>query len=118
MDLVRDILDERLLDRNRCRMGRVDGLLIEQRDGQPPILRYIEVGSSTLAARMPRVAGALMNWCARRWGPRRGEPCRLPWALVFAVDRDIHLDVEAEETPALASEQWVREGIITRLPLG
>lgn len=115
MDLVRDILDERLLDRNRCRMGRVDGLILELRPGQAPVVRFIEVGTATLAARMPRALGALMRWCAGRWGPRRGESSRIPWSLVFAIDRDIHIDVAAEETPALASEQWVRERIIRRL---
>lgn len=118
MFLVRDILDERLLDRNRRRVGRVDGLILEQRAGEPPVVRYIEVGTATLAARMPRAIGALMTWCARRWGPRRGEPFRIPWALVFAVDRDIHVDMEAEGSPALASEEWVREHVVRRLPGG
>lgn len=118
MDLVRDVLDSRLLDRNRCRMGRVDGLVLEVRPGQAPVVRFIEVGTATLAARMPALIGRVMRGCARRWGLQRSEAYRIPWARVFAVDRDIHLDLDAEETPAGASERWVRDRIIAHLPGG
>jgi len=38
MDLVRDCLDKQLEDRDHRRMGRVDGLILECEDGQPPLV--------------------------------------------------------------------------------
>src|SRR4029434_7719229 len=55
--LIRDVLDNQLLDRHQRQMGKVDGLILELRPGQPPRLAYIEVGSITLARRLhPRLA--------------------------------------------------------------
>ena len=39
MDLVCNLLDKRVVDRNGRAMGRVDGIALEQRPGQPPRVR-------------------------------------------------------------------------------
>ena len=36
MHLVRDLLDKRVVDRDGVPVGRVDGLLMEVREGEPP----------------------------------------------------------------------------------
>lgn len=117
MDVIRDVLDNQLVDRNQRKMGKVDGIVVELRDdGQPPRLAYIEVGMPTLARRLhPR----LQRWIAaleRKWGAKHSEPFRIPWSKVRDVGIDVEVDVEAEATPALAYEQWVREHIIRKIP--
>ncbi|MBD1845553.1 hypothetical protein H6F89_19485 [Cyanobacteria bacterium FACHB-63] len=44
MNLVRDVLDNQIVDRNQTKMGKVDGIVFELRDGQPPRLLYLESG--------------------------------------------------------------------------
>lgn len=119
MDVIRDVLDHQLVDRNQKKMGRVDGIVIELHDGQPPRLTYIEVGMPALARRLhPR----LEHWIAAlqsKWGARRGETFRIPWSQVcdFGIGGvDVVVVLEAEATPALAWETWLREQIISRIP--
>ena len=119
MDVIRDVLDHQLVDRNQKKMGRVDGIVVELRDGQPPRLTYIEVGMPALARRLhPRFE----HWIAAlqsKWGARRGETFRIPWSQVsdFGISGvDVVVDLEAEATPALAWEKWLREQIISRIP--
>ena len=42
--LVRDVLDKTLKDRNGENSGRIDGIVLELRDGQPPIVRFVAPG--------------------------------------------------------------------------
>ncbi|MEH1905078.1 MAG: hypothetical protein V7L04_27805 [Nostoc sp.] len=48
MDVIRDVLDNQLFDRNQRKMGKVDGIVMELRDREPPRLAYIEVGVTTV----------------------------------------------------------------------
>lgn len=118
MNLIRDVLDNQLVDRNQRQIGKVDGIIIELRDGQPPRLAYIEVGMTTLARRIhPRLAhwvGAI----AQKWGAKQSQPWKIPWSKVRDVGIDVDIDVEAEETPALAYEKWLRDRIIKKIPGG
>jgi hypothetical protein len=40
----------------------------------------------------------------------------VPWSKVIKVGIDVKVDLDAEKTPALAWERWVRERIIGRIP--
>lgn len=116
MDIIRDVLDNQIVDRNQRNMGKVDGIVMELRDGEPPRLAYIEVGVTTLAGRLnPRLA----SWVAAmasKWGAKQSEPFRIPWSKVRDVGIDVEVDVEAQETPALAYEKWLSDRIITHIP--
>ncbi|ARV60120.1 hypothetical protein BZZ01_17150 [Nostocales cyanobacterium HT-58-2] len=116
MDIIRDVLDNQLVDCEGRKMGKVDGVVMEWRDQEPPRLTYIEVGMPTLAHRLhPRLAG----WIAKiqsQWGAKHSEPLRIPFSKVCDIGIDVKVDVEAETTPALAYEQWVSEHIIQRIP--
>ncbi|NEU73130.1 hypothetical protein PI95_011295 [Hassallia byssoidea VB512170] len=116
MDIIRDVLDNQLVDRNQRNMGKVDGIVMELRDREPPRLAYIEVGVTTLARRInPRLAGWVAA-IARTWGAKQSEPFRIPWSKVRDVGIDVEVDVDAQETPALAYEKWLSDRIITRIP--
>lgn len=116
MDVIRDVLDNQLVDRNQRKMGKVDGIVIQLRDGEPPRLAYIEVGLPVLARRLhPQ----LERWVAAlesKWGAKHSEPFRIPWSKVRDVGIDVEVDLEAEATPALAWEKWLRDHLIGRIP--
>lgn len=118
MDLIRDVLDNQIVDRKQRKIGKVDGIVIELRDNQPPRLAYIETGVTVLARRLhPR----LQRWLAaslERWGPKHSQPYRIPWSKVRDIGIDVDVDLEAESTPALAYEQWLREHVVKRIPGG
>ncbi len=117
INLIRDVLDNQLVDRHKQPMGRADGLIIELRTGEPPRLAYIEAGAQTLARRLhPK----LSNWVSKlasRFG-KDGEPYRIPWSRVHDVGIDIDVGVDAEKTPVMLFEQWLREHVVGRIPGG
>lgn len=116
MHIIRDVLDNQLVDRNQRNMGKVDGIVMECKQGEPPRIAYIEVGLPTLARRLhPR----LENWMTaleEKWGAKHNKSYRIPWSKVRDVGIDVKVDVEAENTPVLGYEQWLREHIIKRIP--
>ena len=57
LELGRDVLDKQVVDRDGIKMGRVDGLVLEVREGHAPRIEAIEMGGVVLAARIhPRLA--------------------------------------------------------------
>jgi sporulation protein YlmC with PRC-barrel domain len=118
MDLIRDVLDNQIVDRHQHKMGKVDGIVVELRDEQPPRLTYLETGMATLARRLhPR----LHRWVIaleNRWGAKQSQPFRIPWSKVRDVGIDVEVDMDAEQTPAFAYERWLSEHVIHRIPGG
>ena len=105
MDLMRDCLDKQLEDSNKRRMGRVDGIILEVEDGGQPRVAYIEVGVKTL-----------MNRLSSRLGSLASEPYRIAWGKVKVGLNKVVADVEAEKTPALEWELWLRKKVIGWIP--
>ena len=118
MDLVRDVLDKRLVDREDCEMGRVDGLVMQFGEHSQPRITHIEIGGSALWTRLHPSLTRFAAKVALRWGPRRTAPVRIPWSRVVTAGKDIKLDVEAKETGAIDWEIWIARHIIERIPGG
>jgi sporulation protein YlmC with PRC-barrel domain len=118
MYLVRDVLDKKLLDREDCEMGRVDGLVMQFGAHSQPRITHIQLGGRTLWMRLHPAFARLAARLARMWGPKRTEPVKIPWSRVMTVGRDIKLDVRARETGALDWEIWIARHIIERIPGG
>jgi sporulation protein YlmC with PRC-barrel domain len=117
MNLVRDVLDVQLVDRRGRRMGKVDGLVLEIRDGKPPLVLALEIGGAALFRRLPGLLGRAAVALSGRFGANGGRPYRIPWAKVReAGGIQIALDLDADETPALEWEKWVRTNVIGRIP--
>jgi hypothetical protein len=115
MDLVRDCLDEQLVDRGDRPMGRVDGIVLELEPGRQPRVAYVELGFITLANRIGAWLGKLAALMMKRWG-MRVDRYRLPWTKLRIGLNTVAADVEAEKTPALEWELWLRKKIIGRIP--
>ena len=116
LDLARDVLDKQVVDEAETKMGRVDGLVLELRDGEPPRVEAIEMGFVVLARRLhPRVEGWL-QWL-RRWSVRKTARYRVPWSKVKDVTPyHIQLDLKAAETPAFDWEKWLRDHVVAKVP--
>jgi sporulation protein YlmC with PRC-barrel domain len=108
-DLIRDVLDKQLVDDVKKQMGRVDGIVLELREGEPPRVDHFEVGFAVLAERVLPRAG--------KWVDRL--PWSVPWDKVREVTQHhIILDFDAERTPAFDWELWLRKHIVDKLPGG
>ena len=113
--LVRDVLDNKLRDVTGQNAGRVDGIVVELRDGAPPRVRYVEVSPITAARRLSRRLGRWMERLDRRFGPERGTPYRIPFTRLTGTGVDLRIDFRAEETPIFAAEQRLRR-VVSRIP--
>lgn len=118
IDLIRDVLDNQIVDRNQRPMGKVDGIVVELREDQPPRLVGIETGATTLAHRLhPRIERWIAN-IEQSWGAKRSQPLRIAWSKIRDVGIDVEVDLVADQTPALAYEQWLRQHIVQHIPGG
>lgn len=113
--LIAEVLDEQLQDNGRRNAGRVDGLVLETRDGRPPRVAYIEVGPVTLLARF---STRLARWYARLDArlPDRAAPFRIPWTRVRRDGPTLLLDFDATATPIYALENWLRTSVLSHIP--
>jgi hypothetical protein len=118
MDLVRDVLDKKLVDRENCEMGRVDGLVMRIVEDSQPRITHIETGGKTLWMRLHPGIAKLAATLARTWGPKRATTVRIPWSHVVTAGKEIKLDVEARKTGAIDWEIWIARHIIERIPGG
>ena len=115
--LVRDVLDNKLLDAIGQNAGRVDGIVLAVRDGEPPRVLYVEVSPITAAARLSRRLGDWMARLDRRFGPDRGTPFRIPFTRLTGLGVDLRLDFRAEPTPIFSVERALRR-FLSRFPGG
>lgn len=116
MDLVRDVLDKKLMDRKEEEMGRVDGLIMHLGETTQPRITHILIGGTTLWARLHPTFARFAKRMGQMWGPKGGEPVRIPWSRVETVGRTIKLAVEARKTGAVAWEIWIARNIIEHIP--
>lgn len=117
MNLVHDVLDRVVVDRNQKHLGRVDGLVLELRDGAPPRIAYVEIGAETATRRVAGWLARLTRALDRRTRDVTTGPTRLPWAVVGVVGKYVEVDVEAEDTAAMSVELWLRHHVVAKVPL-
>ena len=115
--LVHDLLDVELLDRNKRKIGRVDGVILELRASGPPRVVAMEVGVATALRRMHPRAARWLRAFAVRCLPVPIAPVRFALSLFREVGVDIELDVDAlQDRRQLRLEKWLRRHIVNRLP--
>jgi sporulation protein YlmC with PRC-barrel domain len=114
MYIGREILDQQLVDRTGVNMGKVDGVVLELRDGLPPRVAAVLTGGHLMARRLHPLIESWMRRLTRRWGPKQDTPFRIPWSQVKKIGVDVKVDVEAAD--GIPWEHWVRDHIISRIP--
>ena len=114
--LIRDVLDLLVVDRDGEPIGRVNGMVMTWDPNAPPRVAYLELGGVTLARRLPPPFRSAMLWLARRLSARTRDPYRVPVERIVHIGRHIEVDLDATRSPARATEHWVRDHIIGRIP--
>ena len=112
LDLVCDVLDNRVVDRNRRVMGRVDGIALEPRAGKPPRVSALLVGPSALAHRLSPALGRRVEAIERAWGIAEGRPARITFAQVIKTEPDVTVDLAIGDTSTGVVEQKLRGWIV------
>jgi len=115
VDVVRDLLDKQVVDRNGKPLGRVDTVIFDVPASGPPTVTAIEIGLVAVARRLHPALAAVARAVEAWAGVERGRPVRIPIARVLDFERDVKVDVTASETDALAFEQAAR-AIISKVP--
>src|SRR5215207_11711442 len=105
MDLVRDMLDQKIVDRNGREMGRVDSIILRVDASEPPSVLALELGPAVLAARVRPLFGRWIVALEHGFGVDEGRPLRIPFKDVLQVHDLIKIDVAFGETPAATIEQ-------------
>ena len=116
MDLVRDVLDKRILDRGGEIVGRVDGLIMRVDGNSQPRVTELSAGGPAVFARLGGWAVPIARFFASLWGPKRRSPVRIPWSDIDHFGRDVKLTIDCAETGLLAWEDWIDDHIISRIP--
>ncbi len=118
LDLVRDVLDEQLVDARGRRIGKADGIVCNLVEGEPPRIVAIEVGLPTLGWRLWPFLG---RWLERlhRWMGFPGDGrVRLPFEDLEVRATEIRLPVDGEAMGLFRWENWLRVHVVARLPGG
>jgi sporulation protein YlmC with PRC-barrel domain len=111
MDLVRELLDKLVVDRNGREMGRVDGIVLEYRDGMSPRVSALEIGPSVLGYRLHPTVGRWIAGLEQAFGVADGRPVRIAFSDVMEIGPDIKVNLSIGQTAAGNVEQRLRTWI-------
>lgn len=111
MDLVHDVLDKKVVDRNGRDMGRVDSIVVDIRDGAPPRIVAVEIGPAVLAYRIHPVLGRIVSGIEHAFGIDEGRPLRIPTGKILGIADHVKVDVAAGQTSAATVEQRLRRWV-------
>jgi sporulation protein YlmC with PRC-barrel domain len=111
MDLVRDVLDKKVSDRNGRDMGRADSIVLEIREGAPPRVAGIEIGPAVLGHRVRPVVGRWIAGLEHALGIDQGRPLRIAFGEILDVGDHVKVDRAFGETAAATVEQGLRRWV-------
>jgi hypothetical protein len=117
MQLVRDLLDKAIADRNGRDMGRVDRIVVERRAGSPPRVVAIEVGPSALAERLSHTLGRWVTGLLHGLDLADGQPTRIHVTQILGITEKVKVDCAFGETAAAGAERALH-GFVSSLPGG
>ena len=118
MALVRDVLDKQIIDANKCKVAKVDGIVLALRRNRPPRVIALEMGQSTAWRRVHPRLGAFAEWLRTKFEPGQGAVPRILFEHVEGTGIDVHIDIDGKRSRALAWEDWLEERVIAKIPGG
>jgi sporulation protein YlmC with PRC-barrel domain len=113
MELVRDVLDKQIVDRNGRPAGRVDGIVLEVRDGRPPRVVAIAVGPVVLGQRLHAAVGRWVEALQHGFGAPTPSAV-IPWSEIQLLTDRMTIQVTGD-APASTLESRLRRWM-RRLP--
>ncbi|NYJ10871.1 hypothetical protein GGI64_001918 [Rhizobium leguminosarum] len=117
MDLLHDVLDKQLVDRDGVKMGKVDGIVAELRQDGPPRVVAIEVGAIAMAGRLGHRPQRWITWFATKLGgDRHSKPHRVAWSAVHGIGIDVQLNAAVKDTAIFDWQDWLRERVVGKIP--
>jgi hypothetical protein len=115
LEVVRDLADLMMLDRDKRPVGRVDD--VEFDDGTPPAIAAILVGTPALAGRFSsRLNGWMRSAYRRLDSRRRADPVRIGIEHVETINSRVDLDVAREELGIGELDRWIIETMLGKIP--
>ncbi len=111
MDLVRDLLDKHVVDRNGRDIGRVDRVVLDVRPGREPRVVAIELGPEVLAERVRPIFGRLVAALEHVFEVDEGRPLRIAIGSIIGIHDHVKVDVAVGETVAAVVERRLRRWI-------
>ena len=115
MDLVRDLLDKQVVDRNGLELGRVDSIVLELRDDGSAVVTGIEVGLIAVARRLHPLLGRCARAIEMILGLDGNRPVRIAFSKIIGFDKDIKVDLASTDTPVTELERSARR-IVSSIP--
>ena len=114
--LAHDVLDAQLVDHVQEKLGRVDALLLELEEGQPPRVATIVIGGAARAERVGRWFVALRRAWRAVFGHHDEHVSRIPFDKVRRIGDTIELDVEEQSLESEHLERWLKDHFVCRIP--
>ncbi len=111
MDLVRDLLDKAVIDRNGREMGRVDTIVLSIGEGAQPRVVAFEIGPAVAADRLGPLFGRWVAALEHACGVDEGRPFRVRMAEILGIHDHVKVDVAFGETSAATVEQRLRRWV-------
>jgi len=112
VDLVRDLLDKKVIDRNGRELGRVDSIVLALSERGLPRVIAIEIGPAVLARRISPWLGRWVEGLEHAFGVDEGRPLRVPLGRVTAINDAVRVDMVFSESPTSTIElrlrRWIR----------
>jgi len=116
LELANDVLDAQLVSRRDEKIGRVDSLLLELRQGRPPRVSAILMGGPVRAER----EGRPFVWLSRALRAVLRIRCsgvtRLEFAKVLRIAECVRVDAEERDIEAEYVEHWLASHVVCRMP--
>jgi sporulation protein YlmC with PRC-barrel domain len=115
LDVLRDLADLMILDRDKRPVGRVDD--VEFDEGNPPAIVAILVGTPALAGRFSSRLNGWMRGAYRRLDAQgRAKPVRIGIEHVQTIDSRVDVDVAREDLGIGELDRWIIGTTIGKIP--
>lgn len=118
LPLVRDVLDKQVLDPEGCKIGKVDGIVLQLRAHRPPRVISMEISQSAAWRRVHRRLGDFADWLRAHFEPGQDRPPRILFEHFLRGGIDVIVDIPWKRTRALVWEDWLQDRIVRHIPGG